>query len=160
MPITPINGGRGRNAAPPSAVPVSIEPMAWKTPTQFPEHAPSILRRPRLRKKQFPKFTQELALFLSSNLSADLVIALQDGLRRGDKDAIKLMCQTLGLVKNDSGVTVNLQNNVAIQNNTNTKQIDSLVRLLDERDRTVVIDAGPLAVDLAEDDDDDEAEDE
>ena len=143
MPVTPIDGG---SASP--DIPSDFEPVVWRPATPFPETAPPILRRTRLRKNQYGKWSQELALFIATHLAGDYAIALQRKVRQGDKDTIRLLSQIFNLVKNESGVKVNLQNNIGIQNSGNSRQIDGLVRMLDERDRTTVIDEPVAGEDL------------
>jgi hypothetical protein len=79
------------------------------------------------------------------------VIALQSAIRSGDKDAIKLWAQAVGLVKNESGVTINLQQNNQNNITTNNREVDSIVRMLDARDRQKAIDAAPVATVIDDD---------
>lgn len=163
MPVTPITEvppkrrRRSSSSEPPEPPPVPT----WQTPTSFPEHAAPILRKTRIRRSQYAKATQELALFLLANLSGDWVIALQAAIRKGDKDAVKLLAQAFGIIKNESGVTVNLQQNNVIQGQQGpARQIDNLVRMLDERDRVQLLEATPLVAteDREEEEDDEEEE--
>lgn len=149
MPVTPITEVPPKKARKRSGSGTPPEPPAvpsWQTPTAFPEYAAPILRKPRIRRSQFSKFGQDLALFIASNLSADAAIALQSLIRTGDKDAIKLWAQAVGLVKNDSGVTINLQQNNQNNITTANREVDSIVRMLDARDHTKAIEEAPLAV--------------
>ena len=143
MPVTPISEAppkRGKKKPPTAGPPAPPTIPTWQTPTPFPEYSATILRKSRIRKTQFTKFAQELALFLAANLSGDWVVALQEAIRRGDKDAMKLLAQEFGIVKNDSGVTINLQNNIDARENAGiARNFDSIVRMLDERQKSVGI---------------------
>ena len=161
MPIHPIDGKTSNPPPPPPPPPNSAAPapIQWQAPTPFPEGAAPVLRKTRIRKSQFPKAVQELALFLFTNLGPDYAIAMQDKLRRGDKDAMKQFAEVIGLLKNASPVQVNLQTNLNVQTGGGMRQVDNLVRMLDERDRTKVIDQAPVAGEDKEFDED-EGEDE
>lgn len=115
----------------------------WQTPSDFPVDAAAILRKGRISKRQYTKYIEQLSLFMLTHCSADYVIALQDAIRRGDKGGMDMFAKVIGLVKNDAGITVNLQNNLAIQGGNDTKGFDSLVRQLDARDRKT-IDVNPV----------------
>ena len=131
MPVTPINGGRPPQGPPEDP---AEEAPRWQAATPFPETGAPILRKTRLRKTQYQRWTQELALFIATQMSGDYVTALQRKVRSGDKDAIRLMSQIFNLIKNESGATINLQNNIGIQTITGGKRIDSIVRMLDDLD--------------------------
>lgn len=110
-------------------------PPKWEEPSKFPDHAASILKKNRISKRQFGKYVEQLSLFLLSNCSMDFAIAVQNSIRRGDKIGMDMFAKAIGLVKNESGVVVNLQNNLAVTQGSNDKSFDSLVRLLDDRER-------------------------
>lgn len=75
-------------------------------------------------------------LYLVTHLTPDLLMSLQRGIRMGSFKEMELFAKMTGMLKSEAAVVVNLQNNLAIsQNNENTREIDSLVRMLDERDR-------------------------
>jgi hypothetical protein len=121
-------------------------PPKWEEPSKFPDHAASILKKNRISKRQFGKYVEQLSLFLLSNCSADFAITVQRMIRNGDKTGMDMFAKAIGLVKNESGVVVNLQNNLAVDARTTDKSFDSLVRLLDDRDRKAqVVEVAPVA---------------
>ena len=120
----------------------------WKEPSPFPPEANALLHRSKISKKQFVRFVEELSIFLLKNLSGDFVISLQKAVRRGDKSSMEMFCRIIGLVKGDSPLVVNLQNNLSVGGPpANDRSFDSVVRGFDERDRKAlpgVIDVTPV----------------
>ena len=111
-------------------------PPTWQQPSSFPADSASILQKKRISKKQFNRYVEQLSMFLLTNFSADFAISLQNLIRNGDKVGMEMFAKTIGLLKNDSPVTVNLQNNLQIsQGIDRDKSFDNIVRMLDERDR-------------------------
>lgn len=124
----------GMEPAPPAARPEFMPSMM--EPAFFPEDAPPILRKRRLTKRQFGKFTEQLPLYMAANMSADVVAILQALVRLGDIEAIKIVMSTIGLSKAVPQTVVNLQqNNTLNQVNSGDRTFDTLVRQLDDRDR-------------------------
>lgn len=108
----------------------------WLQPAEFPEDAASILKRNRISRKKFNRYAENLALFLLANGSADFAISMQAGIRSGNFKTMEMFAKMAGLIKNDSGVVVNLNQNLSLtQNLNNDRHFDSIVRQLDERDR-------------------------
>jgi hypothetical protein len=120
----------------------------WKTPAPFPPEAHALLHRSKISKKQFVRFVEELSVFLLKNLSGDFVISLQKAVRRGDRSSMEMFAKIAGLVKGDSPLVVNLQNNLSVSGPTTTdRSFDSVVRGFDDRDRRClpgVIDVTPV----------------
>lgn len=112
------------------------EKWEFETPPTFPEDASAILKRNRISRKKFNRFTEELALFLIKNGSADFAISMQQGLRGGHFKTMEMFAKMAGLVKNDAATVINLNQNLALtQNIGQERRFDSIVRQLDERDR-------------------------
>jgi len=112
----------------------------FQNPSSFPEHAPPILHRRKLSKRQFARFTEQLPMFMAGNLSSDFMITLQALIRLGDIEAMKMFLSTIGLSKSTPQTVVNLQQNnnmIGAGSGANERTIDTLVRQLDERDRKV-----------------------
>lgn len=154
MSVTPINGG---SRPPDDPYDINKIPPTWQPTTPFPEAATApVLRKSRIRKSQFRKWSNEYLLFLAAHLGGDLAIVLQKKVRDGDKDTIKLLTQMLRLVDKEGGI--NIQTNIGINNASGGRQIDSLIRRLDERDRNSTVIDSPVAVEDKEFDTEDEEE--
>jgi hypothetical protein len=113
----------------------------------FPPDAAAILSRANITKKQFARYTEALMLFMLRNFSGDFVISLQAAIRKGDKAAMTMFSQMMGLVKSDSPLVVNLNNSLSIGAPVSDRSFDSVVRNLDDRDRRAlpgVIDVAPV----------------
>lgn len=158
MSVTPITEAppkRSRRKPPEGPPP----PPTWQPPVGFPGHAAAILKKNRISKKQFTRVAEQIALFLMANASADFAIAVQGGLRKGNTRVMEMFAKMAGLIKNDSGVTVNLnQNNLNVQAGQERREIDQLVRMLDERDRSAPAIAAPVAADIIDVEPEDEEE--
>jgi hypothetical protein len=111
------------------------EVPSWKVPSRFPEDAAGILQKQKISRKQFSRYIEQLSLYILTNFSADFAISLQRMIRKGDKVGMEMFGRTMGLLKNDSAVTVNLQNNLQVNQGATDRSFDSLVRMLDERER-------------------------
>ena len=109
----------------------------WHNPAEFPVDAAAILKKSRISKRQFSRYAEQVLLFLVTHGSADYAKSLLSQVRYGDKDGMRTFSQILGLVKNESAVTVNLhQNNqLNIESPQEARDFDSIIRALDQRDR-------------------------
>jgi hypothetical protein len=124
-------------------------PPTWQVPSEFPADASATLRKGRISKKQFSRYIEQLTLFMLTHFSADYAISLQDSIRRGDKAGMEMFAKMMGLVKNEAGVVVNMQNNLAVTAGADARGIDALVRQLDERDRrngAIDVSSNPLEI--------------
>jgi hypothetical protein len=131
--------------------PTSVEPKvrSWLPPIMMPVDAPDILKKRKLTRKQFSKFTENIPLFMAGYMSGDVMTILQALIRLGDIEAIKLYFRMIGLEKNSPQNVINLhQNNNTMNINSGgpDRQIDTLVRQLDDRDRKKIIEAKPVAL--------------
>lgn len=137
-------------------------PPTWLDPAVFPQHAAALLHKNKISKRQFGRAAEQLTLFLLANCSAEFAITLQRQIRSGNKDGMAMFAKMVGLIKNDAGVVVNLNNNSLSLNGDvgpSERSIDGLVRTLDERDRRALEAPVPRELIAQPVDDDDEEDD-
>jgi len=112
-------------------------PPQFPERAQFPAHAPKMLQRTKLSKRQHSRWAEQFVLFVAAQCGPDAAIALQEMLRRGSGEGLKIFLEVMGLKKNEAGVVLNLQQNYLNGGyaNTGDRDINDLIRQLDERDR-------------------------
>lgn len=121
-------------------IPYWLTTPELQKPASFPDEAAAILKRNKISRKQFSRYAEQLTLFILTNFSADFACALQKGLRGGSTKHMEIFAKLTGMMKNESGVVVNLNQNLSITQNNGDRQFDSIVRMLDERDRNARLD--------------------